>query len=83
MKLLKPTKIEVVFGTLIYFATFILAGFVFNALIFLISWSISIFIILWCGYWSVLFFIDMYYFTLALMEIMEENFNELMKDDKK
>ena len=83
MKLVKPTKTEVVFAILIYFASFALAGLIFNVLTMSMAWSVSIFIILWCGYWLAIYFRDMYYFSLALMEIMEEDFNELMKDDKK
>lgn len=83
MKLVKPTKIEVVFGILIYFVSFALAGLIFNVLTMAMAWSVSIFIVLWCGYWHIIYFIDMYYYIHAMVEIMEENFNKMLNKDNK
>lgn len=83
MKFIKPTKIEVVLGILIYFATFALVGFIFNVLTMAMAWSVSIFIILWCGYWLIIYSIDMYYYIQAMVDIMEEDFNEMTNKDNK
>ncbi len=83
MKFVKPTKVEVVLGILIYFTSFALAGLIFNVLTMAMAWSVSIFIVLWCGYWFIIYFIDMYYHIQAMLEIMEEDFNKMMKKGNK
>jgi len=69
----KFTKVEIFYLIASYFMLFAFVGVLFNVVIPAIAWSISIFIILWCGYWFIIYCINMYHFAKALVEITEED----------
>lgn len=83
MKFVKLTKNEVVLGIVIYFVLFALTGLIFSVLTMAMAWSVSIFIYLWCGYWLIIYSIDMYYYMQAMLEIMEEDFKKMTNKGNK
>jgi len=76
---MKLSKLNIFYMIASYFMLFAFVGALFNVLVPAIAWSISIFIILWCAYWFIIYCIDMYYFSVALMEQIDEDLKELKK----
>lgn len=76
----KFKKIDWFYAICSYFMVFGFVGIIFNALSIVMSWSVSIFIILYLAYWMIRYFIDMKNAFLIHMEILKEKTEEDMKE---
>ena len=76
MKIKKFRKIDWFYAISAYFTAFLLVGFIFNSMTVVMSWSISIFIILYLAYWMFRYYRDMRDAFYIDMEIFRKKYKE-------
>jgi hypothetical protein len=74
---MKISKSNIFYIISSYFLLFAFVGTLFNVFTMSMAWSVSIFIVLWCSYWFIRYCIDMYRFSLELMDDIIEKLKNL------
>jgi len=69
---MKISKSNIFYIIASYFLVFAFVGTLFNVFTMAMAWSVSIFIILWCTFWFLIYCKDMYYFAEVLVEQIQE-----------
>jgi len=68
----KFKKIDYFYAIALYFMLFIFVGAMFFAVLDVIAWSISIFLIVYIAYWSIIFIKNLAEYSFIIMELFEE-----------
>ncbi len=74
--------IDGIYAILAYFMIFLFLGMIFDAMPVLISYSISIFIILYLAYWIIRWIKDVIKYTFAEIELIQDDIKEKRKQNE-